>query len=584
MSKKLKMELESFQVGEKYFIDNAKHRGYEMTHSISEFVDNSIDAGAKNIYISKELQKNGQYTLTIQDDGNGIPKDKIVECFRTYGYDRKYGKKSTSAFGVGSREAMSFLAEEGTCEVISNNNGQKSSIYVSFKRGYCGVSKEPHVVSTTEANGTTIVIPNVTMTQRDHLKLMDWLAFIYFPHYQKDNNFKIFVSAKQKIKDEVYEVNFVDVLYRNIWAYNPSAVELHRDKTYRVGGESINLKAYIFNQEVFDKEALYTNFDKSNAKRGGSFSFDKAGIYWKLGSRYSNFGKGNFITMTNQHSLNNVRIEIDISGPTLMKLFKVNMNKSKISVPKDVENHPELKSFFDDVRLLIRSIVQSVRETSKIQISEKQRTERDVLNEMANQNGDFTGLKQSLKDLKPRLQNGEADSKTDKPEVTYEASLIGFAQFCKDNGYEGITKLVDEDKYSINDILYHHKNETFMKIRGGGWTQDRDAYRLDIIPISKWAPFMDVPTLYGNKYIYTINTLHPYYEEYAKLSIDAKYHINTWLISMMSTLIKTDFELEDDGFTNKFVETLNVMLVNWVKTNAKVRETAVANDTDLDLD
>jgi hypothetical protein len=413
---------------------------------------------------------------------------------------------------------------------------------------------------------------------------MDWLAFIYFPHYQKDNNFKIFISAKQKSKDEIYEVKFVDVLYRNIWEYNSNAVELHRDKSYRVGGETIKLKAFIFNQEVFDKEALYTSFDKSNVKRGGSFSFEKAGIYWKLGSRYSNFGKGNFISMTNQHSLNNVRLEIDISGPKLMKLFKVNMNKSKISVPKDVENHPELKSFFDDVRLLVRSLVQSVRETSKMQISERQRTERDLLNEMANQNGDFTGLKQSLKDLKPRLQNGEADSKTDKPEVTYEATLVGFAQFCKDNGYEGITKLVDEDKYSINDILYHHKNETFMKIRGGGWTQDRDAYRLDIIPINKWAPFMDVPTLYGNKYIYTINTLHPYYEEYVKLSIDAKYHINTWLISMMSTLIKSDLELEDDGFTNKFVETLNVMLVNWVKSNAKVKETALSVDTDLDLD
>jgi hypothetical protein len=571
-------------MGEKYFIDNAKHKGFEMTHSISEFVDNSIDAGAKNVYISKELQKNGQYTLTIQDDGSGIPQDKMVECFKIYGYNRQYANKGISAFGQGSRDAMSFLVENGTCEVISNHNGEQSSINIGFKYGYCGISKAPYVVPTKEPNGTTIIIPNVTMTQRDHLKLVDWLAFIYFPHYQKDNNFKIFVSTKQKIKDEIYEVKFVDVLYRNIWEYNSNAVELHRDKNYRVAGETINLKAYIFNQEVFDKEALYTNFDKSNVKRGGSFSFDKAGIYWKLGSRYSNFGKGYFISMTNQHSLNNVRLEIDISGPTLMKLFKVNVNKSKISVPKDVENHPELKSFFDDVRLLIRSIVQSVRETSKMQISEKQRTERDVLNEMANQNGDFTGLKQSLKDLKPRLQNGEADSKTDKPEITYEASLVGFAQFCKDNGYEGITKLVDEDKYSINDILYHHKNETFMKIRGGGWTQDRDAYRLDIIPISKWAPFMDVPTLYGNKYIYTINTLHPYYEEYAKLSIDAKYHINTWLISMMSTLIKTDFELEDDGFTNKFVETLNVMLVNWVKTNAKVRETAVANDTDLDLD
>jgi len=584
MSKKSKQELEKFEIGDKYFIDNSQHKGFELTHSISEFVDNSIDAGAKNVYITKELQKNGLYTLTIQDDGNGIPKEKIIECFKTYGYDRKYSKKSTSAFGVGSRDAMSFLTEQGTCEITSVHNEEKSSILVSFKTGYCGVSKEPHVVSTKESNGTTIVIPNVNMTSKDHNKLMDWLSFIYFPHYQNNKDFKIFMAVKQKVKDEIFEVKFIDVLYRNIWEYNSNAVELHRDKTYRVGGETIHLKAFIFNQEIFDKENLYCEFDKPSVKKGGSFSFDRAGIYWKLGSRYSNLGKGNFITMTNQHTLNNVRIEIDIAGPTLMKLFKVNMNKSKISVPKDVENHPELKSFFEDIRVLIRSIVTSVRDSSKIQISEKQKTERELLNEMANQNGDFTGLKQSLKDLKPRLQNGEADTKTEKPETIYEDSLIGFTQFCKDNGYEGIIKFVEESNYSINDILYHHKNDTFMKVRGGGWTQDRDAYRIDFNSISKWAPFMDVPTLYGNKYIYTINTLHPYFEEYSKLSLEGKHHINTWLMSMMSTLIKTDLELEDDDFTNKFVETLNVMLNNWVKSNSKVKEKIELVDTDLDLD
>jgi hypothetical protein len=52
----------------------------------------------------------------------------------------------------------------------------------------------------------------------------------------------------------------------------------------------------------------------------------------------------------------------------------------------------------------------------------------------------------------------------------------------------------------------------------------------------------------------------------------------------MSTLIKTDLELEDDDFTNKFVETLNVMLNNWVKNNSKVKEKIVLVDTDLDLD
>jgi hypothetical protein len=52
----------------------------------------------------------------------------------------------------------------------------------------------------------------------------------------------------------------------------------------------------------------------------------------------------------------------------------------------------------------------------------------------------------------------------------------------------------------------------------------------------------------------------------------------------MSTLIKTDLELEDDGFTNRFVETLNVMLTNWVKSKVKIKETAVSVDVDLDLD
>lgn len=584
--KKFKDNLSLPRVGKKFFIDNAKHRGMEMTHAISEFVDNSIDAGAKNIYITKELQKNGLYRLTIEDDGSGIPSDKIVECFTEYGYDRVYSKKSTSAFGVGSKDAMSFLTEQGVCEITSICNGIQSYIYWSFNHDNFGIKTEPDVTKTTKSNGTKITITNVNMTSRDHNKLIDWLSFIYYPHYENNPDFKIFMSVEQKSVNRLEEIKFVDVMYRNIWEYNKDAVELHRDKKYIVNGETIHLKAFVFKQDVFNKENLFCDFDKVSIKKGGQFTFERSGIYWRLGSRYSNLGKGNFITMTNQYTLTNVRIEIDISGPKLMKLFKVNINKSKISVPKDVENHPELKQFFDEIRVLIRGLVSSVKQNSKFHINEREKAERDLLNEQANSAGDFTGLKQNLKDLKPTLQIGLPETTNNKPEKEYEDSLEGFKMFCEDNKFDGTPKKLKDGNYSINDIQYHHKNYTFMKIRGGGWTQDRDAYRLDYVAISKWAPFMDVPNLYGNKYIYTINTLHPYFESYSQLSTDSKNQVNMMLMSFMATLLKMDKEVENEDFVMKSIEMHNMMLNNWVKNFKDVSkfETADVCDMDLSLD
>jgi Histidine kinase-, DNA gyrase B-, and HSP90-like ATPase len=586
MSKKSKNTLRPLEVREKFFIDNAKHKGFEITHATSEFVDNSIDAGAKNIFITKELQKNGLYKLTFADDGSGIPSDKIVECFKHYGYDRKYGKRSTSAFGVGSKDAMSFLTEQGKCEIISVHNGEKSSIYLSFKYGEFGISESPEVVPTTEKNGTTIIIPNVEMTSKDHNKLMDWLAFIYYPHYENNPDFHIYMSVTQKTINTVEEVKFVDVMYRNIWSYDTEAVQLHRDKKYLVSGETIHLKAFVFNQEIFAKENLFCDFDKASVKKSGQFTYDKSGIYWRLGSRYSNLGKGNFITMTNQYTLTNARIEIDISGPKLMKLFKVNVNKSKISVPKDVENHPELKNFFEELRLLVRGMVSAVKQTTKFHITEREKMERQLLSQMANSSGDFTGLKQSIKDLKPTLQIGTPETTGNKPDLTYENSLEGFTSFCGDNGYTGEIKELNNNEYSINDIVYHYKNETFMKVRGGGWTQDRDAYRIDYLALSPWAPFMDVPKLYGNKYIYQINTDHPYFDTYSKLPFEAKNQVNMLMMSFMATLLKMDKEVDNEEFITQSITMHNMMLQSWVKNfkDNSFKETIDISDTDLSLD
>jgi hypothetical protein len=520
----------------KYMIENAKHRGLEMTHALSEFIDNSIDADANNITITKERQSNGLYTLTIQDDGIGISKDKIKGYFSDLGSHRAYSKKTTSAFGVGSKEAMSMLTNEGIVKIWSVQDGIESYLDISFKLKDYGLS-EVITSDTSKPNGTKISISNVEMTDKDHHNLIRWVSFIYYPAYQQNSNLKITFVVKLKTKEEIIPVQFIDVMYRDLVNYENDAVELHRDVEYPIGNESIKVKVFIFKTEEFVKKELFSTFDIGQKGRG-SFGFERAGIYWRLGSRYSNLGKGNFITMTNQHTLNNTRIEIDISGTKLMKLFKVNQNKSKITIPRDVKNNPELETFFEELRILVRNIVSNVK-FGKRNLTEDEKTDIESLNDFANNCGDFTGLGQHLEENKKKLPQGEPMER----EETEETGI--------------------------------------KRNRKKGYKQNRDAYRIEYKSTSPWAPFMELPKIYSNKYIYTINTAHPYYDVFNQLNIDSKNHIVMLMMNMLSTLLHIETDENDTDFTRKFIEKSDSILKNWVEALSFKGNMC---DIDLDLD
>jgi hypothetical protein len=42
--------------------------------AVAEFVENSIDAGARNVTITRSRER-GEHSLTVADDGAGVPKD-----------------------------------------------------------------------------------------------------------------------------------------------------------------------------------------------------------------------------------------------------------------------------------------------------------------------------------------------------------------------------------------------------------------------------------------------------------------------------------------------------------------------------
>ena len=68
----------------KALIEALRYMGYEINTSVADLVDNSIDAGAKNIFIQFEMDVDGNIDFSITDDGKGMDEKGLLNAL-TYG-------------------------------------------------------------------------------------------------------------------------------------------------------------------------------------------------------------------------------------------------------------------------------------------------------------------------------------------------------------------------------------------------------------------------------------------------------------------------------------------------------------------
>ncbi|MET1168082.1 ATP-binding protein, partial [Bacillus velezensis] len=77
--------------------------GYDLPTSIADLVDNSIEAGATEVYV--DLIYNGKDScVRIFDDGIGIAQQQMDEALR-YGSNRDYSSSDLGKFGLGLKTA-----------------------------------------------------------------------------------------------------------------------------------------------------------------------------------------------------------------------------------------------------------------------------------------------------------------------------------------------------------------------------------------------------------------------------------------------------------------------------------------------
>ncbi len=123
---------------------------------VKELVENSIDAGAKNIRI--EIEEGGIKNITISDDGCGIEKEDLTVAFLPHATSKiKNAEDLDSILSLGFRgEALASIAS--VCQVKLSSKTKDSPIGYSLKvdGGNFGAVSE-----IARSNGTTISCSNL---------------------------------------------------------------------------------------------------------------------------------------------------------------------------------------------------------------------------------------------------------------------------------------------------------------------------------------------------------------------------------------------------------------------------------------
>ncbi len=240
-----------------------------------ELIDNSIDAGASNVWIHFDSEAN---TLGITDDGSGMSMAKIADVMNL-GYERGYTDTEIGYFGAGLKSGLINLidlkATDSMVEIVSYD-GQETSkvIWNPSKDGFNYTlvpDSDGHPFGDDVQSGTAILIHGVININRQVLKKE--LGKMYYPSLSVDA-IKLTVSEGE----ESVQILPTDPLYRT----NPKTQ--HNTLEAKVDDHTIEVHGVLLD-EFQEKHQ-----GERKTKKPGAWAMEDSGCYVVYGGRYIEAG------------------------------------------------------------------------------------------------------------------------------------------------------------------------------------------------------------------------------------------------------------------------------------------------------
>jgi len=278
------------------------------TEAKLEFIHNAIDNNANTIIISKnrkfkpnstviqmtlsdiapshyqlsDAMKNEYlWEITIENNGDGMSMEEMVENFGVQGNDEQIIRDNTTIghFKRGSVMAMETLnwdCGKYFCSVTSVKNNKKSVIYIGsqgIKRGLI-TTVSPHT-----HEGTIIHLPCVAESN-NHYSFLQELSAKLYPVKKTNPKFRLIYKTDSTNE----ELEFSDPLYRHLSGQNVN-IQHH---SHHNGVEKeltkygvLSIEAVSFYDQVgrLGYDYLYYDRQKTSATTGNVIEFRKAGYY-----------------------------------------------------------------------------------------------------------------------------------------------------------------------------------------------------------------------------------------------------------------------------------------------------------------
>jgi len=331
---------------------------------ITEWIDNSIstNGNASSIWIDINNIKDRLYDLKVQDNGNGVLHDHMLESFATFGTDTTitnstYNDYDINNFGSGGSASLvvtALASHTKMSKVISiteDDNGQRWKSVLIFDFNLDEPVKLYDKVKTTKPTGVTIEVKLLELKSKPTHWVKE-LAVIYFPNKFRNDNFTITIKKNGKEK----QVKFEDPFYRDLsnhelnkyihqdtktiyLDYNGTQVGIdileHKFDRHFPDGKNIIEKDSNGNQ--FTPENLYQKWD-TDSEGKKRFLKKKSGLYIRVAGRYIKLGDNYFPTLDNKEFytskwitdvLNLLRFEI-ITPRWLMELVGASVDKNQV--------------------------------------------------------------------------------------------------------------------------------------------------------------------------------------------------------------------------------------------------------------
>lgn len=247
---------------------------------VKELVENSIDAGAKNIRV--EIEEGGIKNITVIDDGCGIEKDDLTVAFLPHATSKiKDVEDLDNISSLGFRgEALASISS--VCQVKLSSKTHDSALGYSIKVNG-GVFED--VVEVAKSDGTTISCSNIFFNTPVRAKFLrkpkteeSEVTHLIERFMLSNSNiaFQYYVDGKQiynttscSMQDIIYTIYGRDV-YENLIEVN------YEEDGFKIGGFVTKPKISKSNrtyQTLFVNGRCVENFLISNAVQGVYESF-----------------------------------------------------------------------------------------------------------------------------------------------------------------------------------------------------------------------------------------------------------------------------------------------------------------------